>query len=88
MRSLRRRRREVGVNHGGTETRRKTGERDDMNETKRFEDDPRLTAYALGELEGDERAAVDAWVRSDAQARAVVEEIRATAAALGKALSG
>ncbi len=72
--------------HGDTEVRRdvKSG----MNETNQFEDDPKLTAYALGELEGDERAAVDAWVRSDAQARAAVEEIRAAAAAVEKALSG
>ena len=59
-----------------------------MNETKQFGDDPQLTAYALGELEGDERAAVEARVRSDAQARAWVEEIRAAAVALENALSG
>jgi hypothetical protein len=27
-----------------------------MNENTIFQDDPRLTAYALGELEGEERA--------------------------------
>lgn len=59
-----------------------------MNETKRFEDDPKLTAYALGELDGDERAEVEAWVRRDAAARAVVEEIRAAAGRLERALAG
>ena len=59
-----------------------------MSENERFQDDPQLTAYALGELEGDERASVEARLRSDAAARAVVEEIRAAAATLERALSG
>lgn len=42
-------------------------------------DDPRLTAYALGELSGDERAAVEAALRKDPALRATVEEIRALA---------
>lgn len=49
-----------------------------MNETKFSPDDPRLTAYALGELEGGERAAVEAALQADAAARAAVENIRAT----------
>jgi len=47
------------------------------------EDDPRLTAYALGEL--DEPAvisAVEATLAADARARAFVDEVRATAARL------
>ena len=51
-------------------------------------DDPRLTAYALGELEGAEHAAVEAALREDAALRAVVAEIRATAAQLEGALAG
>jgi hypothetical protein len=58
-----------------------------MNETKLFPDDPRLTAYALGELEGDERAAVEAALQTDAVARAAVDEIRATARQLEAALA-
>ena len=50
-------------------------------------DDPRLTAYALGELDGAERAAVEAALRDDAALRAVVEEIRATVAQLEGALA-
>jgi len=58
-----------------------------MSENERFNDDPQLTAYALGELEGDERATVEARVRSDAAARAAVEEIRVAAARLERALA-
>lgn len=50
-------------------------------------DDPRLTAYALGELDGAERAAVEAALREDPALRAVVEEIRATVAQLEGALA-
>lgn len=50
-------------------------------------DDPRLTAYALGELEGDDRAAVEAAIRDDPAARAAVDEIRATTAKLSAALA-
>ncbi len=58
-----------------------------MNFSKFPPDDPRLTAYALGELEGAERAAVEAALRDDPAVRAVVEEIRATAALLSSALA-
>jgi Ca-activated chloride channel homolog len=58
-----------------------------MNEPKDFYNDPQLTAYALGELEGDERAAVEAALKTDAAARAAVDEIRATARQLEAALA-
>ena len=51
-------------------------------------DDPRVTAYALGELDGDELALVAAAVQADAELQAVVAEIRATAGALEQALAG
>lgn len=51
-------------------------------------DDPRLTAYALGELSGDERAAVEAALRQDPALRAAVEEIRALAGQIEGALAG
>ena len=44
----------------------------EMNEMK-------LTAYALGELYGPERAAVEAHVADDADARRFVDEMRETA---------
>jgi len=50
-------------------------------------DDPQLTAYALGELDPAERAAVEARLRDDAAARAAVEAIRATAQQLEAALA-
>jgi Ca-activated chloride channel family protein len=49
-------------------------------------DDPKLTAYALGELSGEERAAVEAALKGDAAAQAAVNEIRALAAQLEGAL--
>ena len=49
-------------------------------------EDPRLTAYALGELEGEERAAIEAALRRDPGLRAAVEQIRATAAQIEDAL--
>jgi hypothetical protein len=58
-----------------------------MNEAKLYPDDPRLTAYALGELEGDERAAVELALKTDAAARAAVDEIRDTARQLEAALA-
>ncbi|HTB79885.1 MAG TPA: von Willebrand factor type A domain-containing protein [Opitutaceae bacterium] len=58
-----------------------------MNETKFSPDDPRLTAYALGELEGGERAAVEAALQTDAAVRATVENIRATAQQLEAAFA-
>lgn len=50
-------------------------------------DDPQLTAYALGELDEAERAAVEARLRDDPAARAAVEAIRATAVHLETALA-
>jgi len=44
--------------------------------------DPTLTAYALGELEGDEAAQIKARLAEDAQLRAVVDEIRHAAKVL------
>jgi anti-sigma-K factor RskA len=58
-----------------------------MKEPKDFYNDPQFTAYALGELEGEERAAVEALLQTDAAARAAVEAIRATARQLEAALA-
>lgn len=58
-----------------------------MTMTKISPDDPRLTAFALGELEPDERAAVEAAVQSDPALQAVVEDIRTTASRLEFALA-
>jgi hypothetical protein len=58
-----------------------------MKEPKDFYNDPQLTAYALGELEGEECAAVEAALQTDAAARAAVDEIRATARQLEAALA-
>jgi hypothetical protein len=49
------------------------------NENKLSPDDPRLTAYALGELEGSELAEVEAALRADPAAQAVVAQIRVAA---------
>lgn len=49
-------------------------------------DDPRLTLYALGEMEAAERAEFEALLAQDAEARAAVAEIRQTATLLGEAL--
>ncbi len=61
-----------------------------MNEhqtTKIFSpDDHRITAYALGESSGAERAEVEAFLKNDPEARAAVQEIRAVAARLKDAL--
>jgi len=57
-----------------------------MNASKLSPDDPRLTAYALGELPGDERAAIEAALTEDPIARAYVEETRRFAAHLQSAL--
>jgi anti-sigma factor RsiW len=48
--------------------------------------DPRLTAYALGEMEPAERAEFEISLQADPAARAVVEGIRTTAGVLGAAL--
>lgn len=55
----------------------------------RIEDhnDAALTAYALGELPPDEAAAVEARLETDAAAREQVEQIRATANLLERALA-
>jgi len=58
-----------------------------MNDYKLLPDDPKLTAYALGELEGAERAAVEAALRGDPVARAAVAEIRAVGLQLEDALA-
>ena len=50
-------------------------------------DDARLSAYALGELDESERASVEALLASNAEARVFVEELRATAAELGRELA-
>ncbi len=41
--------------------------------------DPRLTAYALDELDGDDRQAVEALIAEDAESRQFVMDVRATA---------
>ncbi|GJM21819.1 MAG: hypothetical protein DHS20C15_17340 [Planctomycetota bacterium] len=46
-------------------------------------DDPRLTAYALGELQGEDAAAVERFLADNPDARAAVDELRA----LGDTLS-
>lgn len=48
-------------------------------------DDPKLTAYALGELSGPERAEIEKQLRDDPKARAFVEETMAFAEMLGNA---
>lgn len=50
-------------------------------------DDPRLTAYALGELDATEAASVEAALADDAQGQAEVTAIRQTAAVLREALA-
>jgi Ca-activated chloride channel family protein len=51
-------------------------------------DDPRLTAYALGELEGEDLAAAETALAHDAEARATVEAVRALAGHMTAALAG
>ncbi|HET6898696.1 MAG TPA: von Willebrand factor type A domain-containing protein [Vicinamibacteria bacterium] len=55
-----------------------------MHEQPREED---LTAYALGELDAEARAAVEAMLAGSADARREVEEVRATAARLRDAFA-
>ncbi len=50
-------------------------------------EDPRLTAYALGELEADERAAFEARLAEDADLRAELEAVRKTAELLESELA-
>jgi len=49
-------------------------------------DDPRLTAYALGEMEPAEQAAIEAALTESPEARAELEEIRRAAALLSDEL--
>ncbi len=58
-----------------------------MNETNLSPEDPRLTAYALGELEEPERTAVEAAIAADPALRAAVDGIRATAGQLEAAFA-
>ncbi len=55
-------------------------------------DDPRLTAFALGELSGDEhaadRAAIEALLARDPAARAAVDQVRELAGLLQQGLAG
>src|SRR5262249_26993092 len=48
--------------------------------------DPRLTAYALGELDGSERAEIEAHLAGSAEAARFVDEIRETARLLTEQL--
>ena len=57
-----------------------------MKTEKISPDDPRLTAYALGEMEPAERTEFELLLRDDPEARAAVDGLRATAQALGAAL--
>ena len=50
-----------------------------MNDTHISPDDPRLTAFALGELDAEEAALIAAAVAQDAALQAVVDEVRAMA---------
>lgn len=50
-------------------------------------DDPRLTAYALDEMESAERVEFEKLLQQDSAARQVVEEIRATVTSLTTALA-
>ena len=50
-------------------------------------DDPRLTAYALGELDPAERAQVEAMLTDSAEARTALEEIRETIGLLSRNLT-
>jgi Ca-activated chloride channel family protein len=58
-----------------------------MNDQKISPDDPKLTAYALGEMPLDERAEFEAALRHDSAAQATVTEIRALAGQLEAALA-
>ena len=49
--------------------------------------DPRITAYALGELEGTEHAEIETLVQQNAELTKLVEEVRATARLLKQELA-
>src|SRR5690606_11926721 len=53
-----------------------------MSSYTTYEDDATLTAYALGELEGEEAAEVEARLANDPEARMYVDQLRATAGTL------
>src|SRR5258707_12592848 len=55
-----------------------------MHDERREED---LTAYALGELDGEARAAVEAILAGSADARREVDEVREAAARLRQAFA-
>jgi Ca-activated chloride channel family protein len=57
-----------------------------MNQNSISSDDPRLTLYALDEMEPDERAAFERLLQTDAAARQAVEEIRAAGSLMAAAL--
>ena len=58
-----------------------------MNISKITPDDPRLTAYALGELEPAEHDAIEAAIKDDPAAQAAVAQIRALGRDLTSALA-
>ena len=57
-----------------------------MNPNQISPDDPRLTLYALGEMEAHEQAGFEKLLEQDAAARQVVAEIRAMAGTVTAAL--
>src|SRR5262249_6556995 len=59
-----------------------------MNTSINLTDDPRLTAYALGELKGTERDEIERLVARSPAAKAEVEAIRELAGALTYELAG
>jgi Ca-activated chloride channel family protein len=58
-----------------------------MNEAEILPDDPKLTAYALGELDPADRAAIEAALRRDPALRRAVDEIRTAATRLQAAFA-
>ncbi|OHE81348.1 MAG: hypothetical protein A3G75_01900 [Verrucomicrobia bacterium RIFCSPLOWO2_12_FULL_64_8] len=60
----------------------------DLHQTQLQPDDPRLTAYALGELEEEERAQIEAALRAGPALQVAVQEIRETAGQVEAALAG
>lgn len=58
-----------------------------MNDTMLLPEDPKLTAYALGELDAAEHAEVEAAVRADPALQAAVAEIRALTGQLSTVLA-
>lgn len=58
-----------------------------MNQDTLLPDDPRITAYVLGELDPDQRAAFETALQHSPAARAAAEEIRATVQQLTNALA-